>query len=88
MPYDIILQTLAIIVPVFCTSIFALIAFGVKQMIRNLTLQIAAVGKEITEHRESCNEREQDLRKWSHWTTDAVTRIASKTSIDLPDRPY
>lgn len=93
--YDGVIQILAIIVPVFCTTIVGLITFGVRQIIRNLSLQIDKVAQDISDHRIKCDQISKEVlakqietleveieksRRFAHWIGDTIIIIASKTN--------
>lgn len=100
--WDLLIKSAAVVIPIFMTIIFSLIAFGLTQTIGRVNDKVHAVSTALTEHKDECSkvdkavlaekvethEREiAAFRKFAHWVGDCVGRIAGKLNVELPNRP-
>lgn len=96
------IQILAIVVPLLATFIFALVGYAVKQTLGRFTDKLVYVESKINSHIDGCSEIDKNvldagiknvqveighLRDVVHWLGNCVMHIAGKFNVRLPDRP-
>jgi predicted PurR-regulated permease PerM len=100
--WDLTLQVIAVVVPLFMTVIFMLLAYAVKETIARVHDKVNSVQTELSEHKDKCDKIDKSvlltrldaaekeisaLRKLAHWVVESIGRIAGKLNVILPDRP-